>query len=378
MLAKQKWLVMPKEFTVTADEDGNFALSLQPEMDYDIRIEKPGYMDRTTFISTKGMDPGTLTMEAILASLQEDTSMYKIFYDYDDSRIRSYAYKELDKVVDYMNRNPEVKIRLVSHADARGTTYYNDRLSKDRTMASYEYLRMEGIDKDRLELVWVGERKASYDDCGGVPCSEDEYQQDRRTDIEFAGVRELPDAPVIEMPALGENDTTMVDSMANEVVKEERSEEGGEDDGEGEEVVKEEAEDPEMPDDAPESEVVKEEATDPGTSDDTPETEVVKEEGNDSGTSDDTPETEVVEEEGTDSETPEGEMETPDPEVVEEGNDAGKMMSPENEGTTPDGSSNETSPTEVIEKVVDDAIEEMESTPDSARSIEIEVTPHEN
>ncbi len=396
--------VMPREFTITANEEGKFALSLQPEMDYDIRIEKPGYMDRTTFVSTKGMDPGTLTMEAVLAGLSEDTSLYKIFYDYDDARIRSYAYKELDKVIDYLQRNPEVKIRLVSHADSRGTTYYNDRLSKDRTTAAYEYLRMEGIDKSRLELVWVGERKAkAVADCGGVPCSEEDYQMDRRTDIEYAGVRDLPEPKVIEMPTLGEGDTldggdsldTELKEMApdSEIVNEEGSEEEGSEEEvveegnetpespEGEmegtpdtEIVKEEAEDPNSNREAPDTEVVKEEDVEPETPEDTPEAEVVKEETDDPGTMETTPGSEVVKEE--ESTTPEGEKVeegTDNPtEVVEEGSDDARMT-PEN-----DGSSDEVTPTEIIEKVVDDAIEDMETPSDTVRSMEIKVTPQED
>ena len=432
--------VMPKEFTILPDENGQFALSLQPEMDYDIRIEKPGYMDRTTFVSTKGMDPGTLTMEAILAGLSEDTTMYKIFYDYDDSRIRSYAYKELDKVIDYMNRNPEVKIRLVSHADARGTTYYNDRLSKDRTLAAYEYLRMEGIDKDRLELVWVGERKPA-NDCGdGMPCSEEDYQVNRRTDIEYGGTNPLP--PKLELPDpiefnLGESDDDGDDSTGVKDTKFERSDDEGKitkserGDGDGEKPFKHDRNDAPAPDSldpatkemAPANEVVKEEEdndtdstevikdeaekvipdmevvedetpkdTEVETPEETPDTEIVKdEEPKDEEpeveTPEKTPETEVVKEEAPKEEDTEVEKleKTPDVEVVEEEiksiETPEKTPDPEAEKTLPETEvvKEEVDPTEAIEKVVEETIDELETPVDTtSRTINIIVPPQED
>ena len=85
-------------------------------------------MDKVMDITTKGMAPGDLNLNAMLMKLMPDTALYRIFYDYDDAFVRSDAYKELDKVLEFMKRNQTAKIRLVSHADPRGSESYNEQL----------------------------------------------------------------------------------------------------------------------------------------------------------------------------------------------------------------------------------------------------------
>lgn len=193
ILPNAKVTIFPQPFDVETDTNGKFNVSLQPEMDYEIRVGNPGYIDRVYNVSTKGMEPGDIQLDAVLAQLQEDTSLYNIFYDYDKSYLRSYSYKELDRVKDYLDRNPGVKIRLVSHADARGAAAYNNRLSRERSISAYEYLIREGVPKNRLEMVWVGESKP-LNDCGdGVDCPEDEHQKNRRTEIQYGGTVPVED-----------------------------------------------------------------------------------------------------------------------------------------------------------------------------------------
>lgn len=180
--------IRANEVVVQSDDEGKINYNLSPDTDYDIVVEKAGYMDATHKVTTKGLAPGEeVQMEAILAQLSEDTSMYEVYYDYDKAYLRSNSYKELDKVLDYMNRNPTIKLRLVSHADSRGARSYNKSLSKNRTLSAYEYLIREGISPDRLEQVWVGETNPKNDCIDGVDCTEEEYQENRRTEIQYAG-----------------------------------------------------------------------------------------------------------------------------------------------------------------------------------------------
>jgi outer membrane protein OmpA-like peptidoglycan-associated protein len=179
--------IIAQEVVTTTDENGNVKYNLAPDTDYEIRVEKPGFVDAVYSVTTKDMPPGDVPMEAILAKLRMDTALYDIFYDYDKSYLRSRSYKELDRVVDYMNRNPAVKLRLVSHADSRGTRGYNNALSKNRTLSAYEYLIREGISEDRLEQVWVGEARPKNDCVDGVDCPEEEHQLNRVTEIQYAG-----------------------------------------------------------------------------------------------------------------------------------------------------------------------------------------------
>jgi hypothetical protein len=148
--------------------------------------------------------------------------MYKIYYDYAEDDIRSDAYRELDKVVSYMKRNPSVKLRLVSHADARGSQGANEGLSRRRSQSAYTYLTRHGIDKNRLEQVWLGERKPVNDCIDGVDCTEDQYQENRRTEIQYGGKlkeNELPKPKVEETPVMEE--APMMEETGKDAIKEE-------------------------------------------------------------------------------------------------------------------------------------------------------------
>ena len=235
--------IIANEVVVQSDADGKVNFNLSPDTDYDIIVEKAGYMDATHKVTTKGLSPGDeVEMAAVLAQLNSDSAMYEVFYDYDQSYLRSHSYKELDKVLDYLNRNPAVMLRLVSHADARGARNYNKALSKDRTLSAYAYLIREGISADRLEQIWVGESKPKNDCIDGVDCPEDEHQLNRRTEIQYAGELEGviadPELPVEMMAEDSVTELSGKDAIKNrdddaptgkELIKERNGSESGKD-----------------------------------------------------------------------------------------------------------------------------------------------------
>ncbi|MBL0015168.1 MAG: PD40 domain-containing protein [Bacteroidetes bacterium] len=206
--------IIAKEVVVMVDENGNFEYHLAPETDYEVRVEKEGFMDKVMDITTKGMAPGDLNLNAMLMKLMPDTALYRIFYDYDDAFVRSDAYKELDKVLEFMKRNPTAKIRLVSHADPRGSESYNEQLSRKRTNSAFTYLMRHGIAQNRLEQVWLGERSPKNKCRDGMDCTEEEYQENRQTEIQFGGKirdREMPKLEVVPMDPNSDSGTSKAD-----------------------------------------------------------------------------------------------------------------------------------------------------------------------
>jgi len=84
-----------------------------------------------------------------------------------------------------MKDNPEVKVELASHTDSRASDSYNMTLSQNRANAAVEYLVAQGISRDRLIPVGYGERKLLNKCKDGVPCSEEEHQLNRRTEMKI-------------------------------------------------------------------------------------------------------------------------------------------------------------------------------------------------
>jgi outer membrane protein OmpA-like peptidoglycan-associated protein len=133
-----------------------------------------------------------------------------IYFDFDGFNIRKNAEtdRELNKVLTAMKLYPDLKIRIESHTDSRGSFAYNVNLAQKRAESTLNRLKELGADRNRLVAVGFGERQLLdrcivLDECGkevqipgcsmdqytkktskcsdGVKCTEDEHQQNRRS-----------------------------------------------------------------------------------------------------------------------------------------------------------------------------------------------------
>lgn len=106
-----------------------------------------------------------------------------IFYDFDDARIREDAQPGLDALVEFMNTYPQARVSITSHTDARGSTRYNKVLSERRAQSAVSYLLQNGISKKRLKAKGMGKELMLNDCYDDVPCSEEQHQENRRTEF---------------------------------------------------------------------------------------------------------------------------------------------------------------------------------------------------
>jgi peptidoglycan-associated lipoprotein len=157
---------------VVTGNDGKFMFRVYENEDYNLVGETSGYLRKRQTYSTKGksVDPTTLkelvtniTLDTILVLdkiiLNKSIVLENIYYDYDRAEIRSDAAKELDKLVQLLVDNPEIKIELSSHTDSVDTDSYNLDLSQRRAQSAVNYVVQRGIAADRLVAKGYGESK---------------------------------------------------------------------------------------------------------------------------------------------------------------------------------------------------------------------------
>ena len=113
-----------------------------------------------------------------------------IYYDFNKSYIRSGAAKELDELLDLLNKYPSMVIELVSHTDSRGGTRYNMQLSRKRAQSAKKYLVTRGIASKRIIAQGMGELEPRNRCTDGVDCSEKEFQYNRRTEVKVVSINE--------------------------------------------------------------------------------------------------------------------------------------------------------------------------------------------
>ncbi len=80
-----------------------------------------------------------------------------IFFDFDKTSLKPESYKELNKVVDFLESNASVSIEIAGHTDSKGSDEYNNNLSQGRAQAVVDYLYSQGIDDNRIQAHGYGE-----------------------------------------------------------------------------------------------------------------------------------------------------------------------------------------------------------------------------
>ncbi len=80
-----------------------------------------------------------------------------INFEYDKSDLSEEARKMLGTISRWMDKNPDIKLRIEGHADDRGTSEYNLALGDRRANAVKKYLLLLTIDGSRLSTISYGE-----------------------------------------------------------------------------------------------------------------------------------------------------------------------------------------------------------------------------
>jgi outer membrane protein OmpA-like peptidoglycan-associated protein len=95
---------------------------------------------------------------AITVSTPSELSVNSISFDYDRSNLGGDV-AELDKVVNFLKSNKNMKVEISGYTDSKGTDEYNLTLSKRRANAVAAYLASKGISRDRIITTGNGESK---------------------------------------------------------------------------------------------------------------------------------------------------------------------------------------------------------------------------
>ena len=91
------------------------------------------------------------------ASCKAPLYVENIFFDFDRSNLRTKSRNDLDDLVILMQDNPDYKVELSAHTDAKGSLDYNTALSQRRSNSAKDYLIGRGISADRITTSEFGE-----------------------------------------------------------------------------------------------------------------------------------------------------------------------------------------------------------------------------
>ena len=167
---------------------GIFTAQLEAGSDFSIVGKKANYISNIEKLSTMGLNrSATLYVKLELsieeASVGKDISLKNIYYDLGKTAIRASASSDIDKLLQFLTDNPGIKIEIASYTDSRGSDAANQKLSQARAQAVVDFLISKGIATERLLPKGYGETKLVNGCSNGIKCTEDQHQQNRRTEF---------------------------------------------------------------------------------------------------------------------------------------------------------------------------------------------------
>jgi outer membrane protein OmpA-like peptidoglycan-associated protein len=150
-----------------AAKDGSFLLTLTDNHDYALTASKDGYLFYSKNYSLKETKTDFNHPYLINVPMQPvDTGfvieLKNVFFDIDKFELKPSSKAELNKLADFMKKNPTIIGELGGHTDNTGDSKKNKTLSENRAKSVQEYLITQGINASRITYKGYGETKPKF------------------------------------------------------------------------------------------------------------------------------------------------------------------------------------------------------------------------
>ena len=172
-------------------EDAEFSFSLTCNTDYTFKATNDVY---ETYSLELPLTRKTASKEYVLNMKLKETfkkntkgnilvKINPIYFSYGKHYIRKDATKELNKIVEVMNKYPNMVILSTSHTDSKGKDEFNLNLSEKRANSTADYIISQGISSSRIYAKGYGETRLVNKCLNNVKCTDEEHELNRRTEF---------------------------------------------------------------------------------------------------------------------------------------------------------------------------------------------------
>lgn len=157
-----------------------------------VKASKEGYLDVERHVdlpNSSSEQQVDFSLNKKIVEVKKGDDLFKvlklnpIYFDYDKSDIRPDAALELAKVAEVMQMYPNMVIDVRAHTDSRGRDAYNLSLSDRRAKSTVLWIIDQGIESTRISGKGYGETQLINRCSNGVKCSEEEHQENRRSEF---------------------------------------------------------------------------------------------------------------------------------------------------------------------------------------------------
>lgn len=145
---------------MSTDFSGDFLVCLPMGGLYALNVSKKGYLFYSEHFQMDSLssaaDPQILDIYLKPLKVGEQIVLNNIFFETDSYQLRAESEVELQKLLQFMNENDQIKIQLLGYTDNVGSPAYNQKLSMQRAQEVYQYLIKADIPAKRVSFKGEG------------------------------------------------------------------------------------------------------------------------------------------------------------------------------------------------------------------------------
>ena len=144
---------------VQTDEQGNYMITLPVGTEFAFNVNRKGYLFYSdNFFIEKDSKDSVFNKDISLQPIEVNASVIlkNIFFDVNKFDLKPESEAELEKLVQLLTDNPQLKIQITGHTDNTGNENDNLILSENRAKAVVQYLVSHQIDPGRLSSKGYG------------------------------------------------------------------------------------------------------------------------------------------------------------------------------------------------------------------------------
>ncbi|HPF01388.1 MAG TPA: OmpA family protein [Bacteroidales bacterium] len=141
-------------------ETGEYVAAIKFESDFMLTVKKPDFVYESTYISKEDSsfaEPTSVDVDLEPVQLGKAYRMKDIYYESNSADLTAESKKVLDEFIEFLNENPNIKVKIQGHTDNIGGDAFNLTLSENRAHSVYEYLVSRGVSSSRLSYKGFGE-----------------------------------------------------------------------------------------------------------------------------------------------------------------------------------------------------------------------------
>lgn len=149
----------PTPEIVNASE-GYFETEVEQKGKYVYDVTAQGYINTSDSIDISTLsDPifANTNIYLIPIEIGATVRLEHIYFDFNKATLKEESFKELNKVVKFMEDNETITIEIGGHTDSKGSEEYNQKLSQERAESVMNYLFENGIYNERVSAMGYGE-----------------------------------------------------------------------------------------------------------------------------------------------------------------------------------------------------------------------------